>query len=266
MGKTRRFTSFEARSGDELLKAWWLSSPTLGSTEPCRSFRCEFCRTESPVSEQEDLREGLRCRSCGLSARLRATAEVLRSECDLGGEIYVTEQATPFFVWLQRSGLSVVGSELVPEERRIALAQHLRQLGGSGSIAFQDVTKLSWNSNRFSSVVCCDVLEHVPDYHRALAEFARVLAPGGKLVATFPFTDGAGTVVRARIERGEIIHVLPPEYHGDPLSGGILCYYHFGWDILDAVRAAGFAKAEMIMPWAPDAGIYYGNWTLVAQR
>jgi hypothetical protein len=47
-------------------------------------------------------------------------------------------------------------------------------------------------------------------------------------------------------------HVEPPEIHGNPLGGGSLCFQHFGWDILDRLRAAGFATAA--------AHAYRGAW------
>jgi hypothetical protein len=36
-------------------------------------------------------------------------------------------------------------------------------------------------------------------------------------------------------------HLLPPEYHGDPLnSNGCLCFYHFAWNLLEKLRQIGF--------------------------
>ena len=50
-------------------------------------------------------------------------------------------------------------------------------------------------------------------------------------------------IVRAVIRDGEIHHLLPPEYHGDPLSAeGCLCFYDFGWELLEDLRAAGWAR------------------------
>ena len=46
----------------------------------------------------------------------------------------------------------------------------------------------------------------------------------------------------------------------------MLCFYHFGWDLLDAAREAGFSKAEMVLPWAPAYGLFGNLWTLVARR
>ena len=143
-----------------------------------------------------------------------------------------------------------------------------RELGGHGRIRFEDVTRLSMESASLDAVVSFDVLEHVPDYRAALSEFARVLRPGGRLVLTAPFiADLEETLVRARIDAaGEVEHLLEPEYHGDPVAGGILCFYHFGWDLTDAARAAGFSDARMRLPWAPGLGYCDALWTLVATR
>jgi SAM-dependent methyltransferase len=49
-----------------------------------------------------------------------------------------------------------------------------------------DFHDLPLRADAFDLVTCCDVLEHVSDDRRALAELLRVLKPGGLLVATVP--------------------------------------------------------------------------------
>ena len=72
--------------------------------------------------------------------------------------------------------------------------------------------------------------------------------------------------MRARVlADGGIEHLLEPEIHGDPVAGGVLCYYHFGWDLLDALRAAGFRDATWHRVWSAREGLF-GLWTLVASR
>lgn len=182
--------------------------------------------------------------------------------------VYITEQATPAFAWLQARYPLIRGSEFeAAPERRAAMADYLEGLGGHGPIEFEDVTRLSMAEDSLHAIACFDVLEHVPDYRAALHEFARVLRPGGHLLATFPFTDAADTVVRASLSpQGEVTHHLEPEYHGDPVGGAVLCFQHFGWDVLEVAREAGLAHAEMVMPWAPEHGVFYGNWMLLARK
>lgn len=47
-------------------------------------------------------------------------------------------------------------------------------------------TALPFASGAFDVVVAMDVLEHIPDHAAAAREIARVLAPGGALIATVP--------------------------------------------------------------------------------
>jgi hypothetical protein len=80
---------------------------------------------------------------------------------------------------------------------------------------------------------------------------------------TVPFLlHGADTIVRARIDSsGFLEHLLPPEYHGDPRQpdAGILCFQHFGWDVLDDLRAAGFGSAELLILWSRTFGYLGGG-------
>jgi SAM-dependent methyltransferase len=52
-----------------------------------------------------------------------------------------------------------------------------------------DVQALPFRDGAFDAVKATEVLEHVPDVGRALAECRRVLRPGGHLVITAPFLE-----------------------------------------------------------------------------
>jgi ubiquinone biosynthesis O-methyltransferase len=49
-----------------------------------------------------------------------------------------------------------------------------------------DLTNLRFCDKTFDKVFASEVLEHVPDYRKAVSEMARVLKPGGTLVVTTP--------------------------------------------------------------------------------
>ncbi len=49
------------------------------------------------------------------------------------------------------------------------------------------VTAMSFDAASFDSVLCSEVLEHVPDDQKAVAELRRVLKPGGVLIVTVPY-------------------------------------------------------------------------------
>lgn len=216
-----------------------------------------------------DFRENLVCPSCHLNARMRAAFSLLE-EAGLADNatVYLTEQASYAYLWLKRRHPGTYGSEYGLDPTRRAHLEHwLQALGAPGPIVHGDIMALRFGGASLDAIVSFDVLEHVPDYRAALAEFARCLKPDGVLLLTAPFLDdGESTLVRARQRQdGSIEHLLPPEIHGDPISGGALCFSVFGWDLLQDLRAAGFADAAWCRSWQPQAATL-GLWSLRARR
>jgi 2-polyprenyl-6-hydroxyphenyl methylase / 3-demethylubiquinone-9 3-methyltransferase len=75
-------------------------------------------------------------------------------------------------------GCKVTGIDISPQS--VAAAKKHAALSGL-SIDYQvgSGTNLSFDSNSFEAVSCCDVLEHIRDWKLVLAEAKRVLKPGG---------------------------------------------------------------------------------------
>ena len=63
-------------------------------------------------------------------------------------------------------------------------------------------------------------------------------------------------------------YLEPPEYHGNPTipGEGVLCYYHFGWDLLDALRAAGFCSVALIDAWGDETAVFGDQLAIVATK
>jgi ubiquinone/menaquinone biosynthesis C-methylase UbiE len=55
------------------------------------------------------------------------------------------------------------------------------------SITQGDAQAVQYPAESFDAVVCLEVLEHLPDYRKALDEIARVLRPNGRLIASIPY-------------------------------------------------------------------------------
>ncbi len=218
---------------------------------------------------QANLREELVCPACRLTARNRAAMGLLTRRLPLEtASVYLTEQASAAFVWLQALCPGAQGSEFgLDPATRARLQSWFEALGGRGNLVERDVTRLDFADASLDAIGSFDVLEHVPDFAAALGEFARCLRAGGRLVLTAPFVESsASTLVRARLQaNGRIEHLCEPEMHGDPVAGGVLCFYHFGWDLLDVARRAGFRKAQWVRTWSPREGLF-SLWTLVATR
>ena len=79
---------------------------------------------------------------------------------------------------LARRGLDMVGYDVGQafQDPRLPMTRGLTAVSGEhpSSLPFDDAS--------FETVLCCGVLEHVPDEHASLREIRRVLAPEGKLL------------------------------------------------------------------------------------
>ncbi len=105
----------------------------------------------------------------------------------------------------------------------------------------QNLEALTFKDNAFDLVITEDVLEHVVNVKKALSEIHRVLKQGGFHIFTVPLLLDSPTIERAVVEEnGGIKHLLPPEYHGDPIRGEILAFRTFGYDIFSMLSDIGF--------------------------
>lgn len=196
------------------------------------------------------------CRGCGLNSRMRAVLDRLqRLELAADTRVFVAECVTASFRQLQRRFSRLTGSEFLGVDRapgELYWNEQHRQ-----RIRHEDLTQLSFADGSFDLLITQDIFEHIPDFDRSFRECRRVLRQGGRLVFSVPFFPGQNhTEVRARFTAdGALEHLLPAEYHGDPVGdGGVLCFQHFGWDLLDRLREAGFDQASAHPYWGPWQG------------
>lgn len=66
------------------------------------------------------------------------------------------------------------------------LLQRVRKEKKIEQLVAADLKSLPFASNSFQSLLCSEVLEHLPNPKRAIQEIARVLKPGGKALITTP--------------------------------------------------------------------------------
>lgn len=189
-------------------------------------------------------RERLVCPTCDLNNRQRLIAtlvlQYLRKR-DAPQRVYFMERVTPIYAWAAKalSDQELIGSEyLGPGLRSGAIVQGIRH---------EDVMNLSFKDESIDLIVSNDVFEHVPSPDAAFRECCRALRRGGVMLATIPFhRNNDVSVTRAEWCCGAVTHRLPPVYHGNPISSdGALVFTDFGWDVLDALRSAGFGNAAI---------------------
>jgi GT2 family glycosyltransferase/SAM-dependent methyltransferase len=216
-------------------------------------YRAEVA-TDPAGKRRARWREDLLCPITGLNNRQRALAAfaealVLTREHGIT-DVYLTEQVTALYEWMAARfrTVNVVGSEYLGPQAR----------GGEirDGIRHQDVERLAFDAGSMDLIVSGDVLEHVNDPRRALAEFARVLRPGGHLLFTVPFCGSAEkNTRRARTRDGAVEHLVDPCYHDNPLDpGGSLAFFDFGWELLEWVAAAGFRDVSALCCWSAALG------------
>jgi SAM-dependent methyltransferase len=141
--------------------------------------------------------------------RLKPGDRVLDAGCGMGRHVCEA---------FRTEGVDVVGVDLNWEDLcKTATTLYLMHAQDGGDlrrclISRADVTDLPFRDGAFNVVICSEVLEHIPDNHKAVRELIRVLKPGGDLVVSVP-----------RFLPERICWALSEAYHHEP--GGHIRIY-----------------------------------------
>jgi glycosyltransferase involved in cell wall biosynthesis len=208
--------------------------------------------------------ERMVCPVCGLNGRTRAAFQLLTEIFipDRLDKIYINEQVTRLFTLLSGHYQNIIGSEFLFNQ---SLQEEWRHI----EIRNEDLTALSFHDESFNAIISFDCFEHIHNYKSALREIYRCLKKGGSLIFSVPFYPAnIHNIVRAIVdEHGITQNLLPEEYHGNPLSReGSLCYYNFGWRLVEEVKGAGFVNVESWMYWSRKYGYLGGLRTIFRAR
>lgn len=107
----------------------------------------------------------------------------------------------------------------------------------SGGVRSEDLESLTYSDRCFDVVVTQDVFEHVLRPHRAFREVERVLKPGGLHVFTLPQYPRPTSLVRALPSADGVEHVLPADFHADPVTrDGALVVTEWGDDLANFIE------------------------------
>jgi 2-polyprenyl-6-hydroxyphenyl methylase/3-demethylubiquinone-9 3-methyltransferase len=108
---------------------------------------------------------------------------------------------------LLNEGAEVVGCDISRE----SIAAATRAADGRGEFLTCDARKMPFSDESFDHVLLMDLVDHIPDYSRALTEAARIVKPGGKVFV--------GTINRTFSSRlfaiilGEGLRLIPKGTH-----------------------------------------------------
>jgi Methyltransferase domain len=230
-------------------KTWNL----IGYCQPCEKPSTFLLDWKYSDGITPNYRERLLCEHCGLNNRQRFIAgllKLLKKSHPQISDVYLFEQVTAFYKLIKDNfkDLNVTGSEYLGYDKNPGDIIN--------GVRHEDALDLSFSDSSIDIIISNDVYEHVPDIQRALKEAYRILRRRGKMLITIPFHHFTyQTKQRAVMENGQITHLLPEEYHGNPLSPkGSLVFYDYGWDFLTYCIEAGFKDYGMLLQflfWSP---------------
>lgn len=113
-----------------------------------------------------------------------------------------------------------------------------------------NITALPFPEDSFDLILCCHVLEHIPDDAAAMREIARVLAPGGHALVQVP-----QDMAMAVSDEGPD---LPPDERSRRF-GQADHVRIYGGDLIDRLQKAGLCVTEVL---APSLGAGLERWAI----
>jgi SAM-dependent methyltransferase len=195
---------------------------------------CPLCGYQGPFKAHKRTgRPNASCAACGSRERHRLVALYLAS---LGPDWFrglrVLHFSPEYFLapYFARADLYVTADLSSPEADLLT-----------------DITCMGIAEGAFDVVMCNHVLEHIPDDAAAIAEFHRVLAPGGTALITVPLDGGlARTHEDARVTTAE---------GRDRHFGQFDHVRRYGRDIAGRLARPGF-RVEVFKPSAGEQACY----------
>ncbi len=146
-----------------------------------KNVQCNVCGWTGRGFLSDGWHEGVNCPNCNMSVRHRLLFAAFQNIDELSIEKLIRGKTILHFA---------------PEER---IAQDYKRQAGTYITAdflrtdcdlqvdMSDMPEVG--NDKFDAVIALDVLEHVPDYQRALEEIHRVLSPGGFAILAVPQKD-----------------------------------------------------------------------------
>jgi SAM-dependent methyltransferase len=242
---SREFVTEAARS---LKHRTWRSGILTGNV---RQGHCPICERETVfVQAGPWVRDTLRCIRCRSIPRWRAIVHVMELEFP-GWQSLSMHESSPggaASAKFARGCAHYVGSHYFPGVAPGSMERGMR---------CENLEQQTFADASFDLVVTQDVFEHVLHPEQGFQEIARTLKPGGAHVFTVPwYYWKKATVVRAVEENGVIRHLLPPEYHGNPIdASGALVVTDWGIDFVDIVERCSGLKTTVHQLWDPRIGV-----------
>lgn len=190
---------------------------------------CPTCEREVTfVARDTWFRDHYLCPSCGSKPRERALMRALEMYFP-DWKLKLIHESSPInrgaSVRIARECMNYMPSQLFSDIQPGATKNGVR---------CENLEHLTFPDESIDIHITQDVMEHVFNPSLVFREIARTLKPGGAHIFTVPIVNKhKPSQVRARVaENGQIVHLQPAIYHGNPLSrDGALVTMDWGFDI-----------------------------------
>jgi SAM-dependent methyltransferase len=223
----------------------------LSNLSTLKIRKCLACERMSVFLRTYDTQEAECCMRCGANLRYEMLAQLIRSKFGdrlKSMSVMELDPNSPLRHVLRNAATYIRTYYKVGDE-----GGSIRAIDGAQA---EDITNLTLGNAFLDLIVSSDVLEHVPDLHRAFEESARVLKPGGVHLFTVPVCRV--TERRAILVDDGIQHLMSAEYHLDPLdTKGILAFWNIGFDLPEVIAHADLDISIAMGPCGDDGRIIW---------
>jgi SAM-dependent methyltransferase len=193
--------------------------------------RCPICETDVTfVAENLWFRDYLLCSQCLSIPRERAVFHVLNSLRPNWRSLAIHESSPSDRATSRKLRMEAPGYVATQFDPNIPLGSVHPTLG----YRCENLAAQTFPDASFDVIVTQDVFEHLLDPAGSIRDIARTLRPGGVHVCSVPIVrKWESSRTRAMLNAdGTIKHLLPAEYHGNPVDdAGSLVTTDWGYDI-----------------------------------
>jgi SAM-dependent methyltransferase len=204
---------------------------------------CPICKNHVRfVADDPWLRDHFICPNCRSIPRERALMAVIDRLFPNWPSLSIHESSPGgrgASVRIASEANSYIPSQFFPDESSGSVIRGYRN---------ENLESLSFDDASLDLHITQDVMEHVFDASQVFREIARTLRPGGAHVFTVPIVlEGQSSRRRAeRLPDGSINHLLPAQYHGNPVNDmGSLVTIDWGDDICQVIAHASGMSTEV---------------------
>jgi hypothetical protein len=190
---------------------------------------CPTCDSDVTfIADNEWLRDHYMCTNCGSIPRERALMHVIDTFFPNWRDLVIHESSPSnrgASARLSTNCKHYVPLQIFPNTPLGSMIDGTR---------CENLEEMTFENESIDLHVTQDVMEHVFHPSRVWKEMARTLKLNGAHVFTVPLVNKTKpSNLRAKMnQNGEIIHILPPIYHGNPISNeGSLMTVEWGFDI-----------------------------------